>query len=129
MFNWITHNLAIFWGSCVSLIGVIAGLIHSTRTDKISAEKERTDLEKFILKTVKADNEDLRKRYDDLTSKYEKMDQDYQDFQDYHDKIVKQLQQQIDLKEEENKNLRQKNAVLKKENTTYRARYGRLEGN
>lgn len=129
MFSWITHNLAIFWGSCVTLAGVLAGLIHSTRADKNSADKERTDLEKFILKTVRDDNEDLRKRYDDLTAKYEKMDDDYNRFQDYHDKIVKQLQEQIDLKEEENRNLRQKNAALKKENSAYRARYGRLEGN
>lgn len=127
MFSWITHNLTVFFGSVVTLIGVIAGLIHSNKADTNSATKERTDLEKFILKTVKDDNEDLRKRYDDLAAKFDEMDNDYDRFKDYHDKIVKQLQEQIDLKEEENKNLRQKNAALKKENAAYRARYGKLE--
>lgn len=127
MFSWITHNLTVFFGSVVTLAGVIAGLIHSSKADANSATKERTDLEKFILKTVKDDNEDLRKRYEDLSSKFNEMDNDYDRFKDYHDKIVKQLQEQIDLKEEENKNLRQKNAALKKENAAYRARYGKLE--
>lgn len=127
MFSWITHNLTVFFGSVVTLAGVIAGLIHSSKADANSATKERTDLEKFILKTVKDDNEDLRKRYDDLVAKFDEMDNDYDRFKDYHDKIVKQLQEQIDLKEEENKNLRQKNAALKKENAAYRARYGKLE--
>ncbi|MCP9332154.1 MULTISPECIES: hypothetical protein [Lentilactobacillus] len=127
MFSWITHNLTVFFGSVVTLAGVIAGLIHSSKADANSATKERTDLEKFILKTVKDDNEDLRKRYEDLSSKFNEMDDDYDRFKDYHDKIVKQLQEQIDLKEEENKNLRQKNAALKKENAAYRARYGKLE--
>lgn len=127
MFSWITHNLTVFFGSVVTLAGVIAGLIHSSKADANSATKERTDLEKFILKTVKDDNEDLRKRYEDLSSKFHEMDDDYDRFKDYHDKIVKQLQEQIDLKEEENKNLRQKNAALKKENAAYRARYGKLE--
>lgn len=127
MFSWITHNLTVFFGSVVTLAGVIAGLIHSSKADTNSATKERTDLEKFILKTVKDDNEDLRKRYEDLSSKFHEMDDDYDRFKDYHDKIVKQLQEQIDLKEEENKNLRQKNAALKKENAAYRARYGKLE--
>lgn len=127
MFSWITHNLTVFFGSVVTLAGVIAGLIHSSKADANSATKERTDLEKFILKTVKDDNEDLRKRYEDLSSKFNEMDDDYDHFKDYHDKIVKQLQEQIDLKEEENKNLRQKNAALKKENAAYRARYGKLE--
>lgn len=127
MFSWITHNLTVFFGSVVTLAGVIAGLIHSSKADANSATKERTDLEKFILKTVKDDNEDLRKRYDDLAAKFDEMDNDYDRFKDYHDKIVKQLQEQIDLKEEENKNLRQKNAALKKENAAYRARYGKLE--
>lgn len=127
MFSWITHNLTVFFGSLVTLVGVIAGLIHSSKADANSANKERTDLEKFILKTVKDDNEDLRKRYDDLSAKFDEMDKDYDSFKDYHDKIVKQLQEQIDLKEEENKNLRQKNAALKKENAAYRARYGKLE--
>ncbi|MCI1922872.1 MAG: hypothetical protein LKJ43_01965 [Lentilactobacillus buchneri] len=127
MFSWITHNLTVFFGSVVTLAGVIAGLIHSSKADANSATKERTDLEKFILKTVKDDNEDLRKRYDDLAAKFHEMDDDYDRFKDYHDKIVKQLQEQIDLKEEENKNLRQKNAALKKENAAYRARYGKLE--
>lgn len=127
MFSWITHNLTVFFGSVVTLAGVIAGLIHSSKADANSATKERTDLEKFILKTVKDDNEDLRKRYEDLSSKFHEMDDDYDRFKDYHDKIVKQLQEQIDLKEEENKNLRQKNAVLRKENAAYHARYGDLE--
>lgn len=127
MFSWITHNLTVFFGSLVTLAGVIAGLIHSSKADANSAVRERTNLEKFILKTVKDDNEDLRKRYEDLSSKFNEMDDDYDRFKDYHDKIVKQLQEQIDLKEEENKNLRQKNAALKKENAAYRARYGKLE--
>ncbi|MGP3640351.1 hypothetical protein [Lentilactobacillus hilgardii] len=127
MFSWITHNLTVFFGSVVTLIGVIAGLIHSNKADTNSATKERTDLEKFILKTVKDDNEDLRKRYDGLASKFDEMDKDYDKFKDYHDQIVKKLQEQIDLKEEENRNLRQKNAALKKENAAYRARYGKLE--
>lgn len=114
MFSWITHNLTVFFGSLVTLIGVIAGLIHSSKADANTAVKERTDLEKFILKTVKDDNEEWRKRYDDLTAKYTEMDNDYNDFKDYHDQIVKKLQEQIDLKEEENRNLRQKNAVLRK---------------
>lgn len=128
MFSWITHNLTVFFGSLVTLIGVIAGLIHSSKADANTAVKERTDLEKFILKTVKDDNEEWRKRYDDLTAKYTEMDNDYNDFKDYHDQIVKKLQEQIDLKEEENRNLRQKNAVLRKENAAYHARYGDLEG-
>lgn len=127
MFSWITHNLTVFFGSVVTLAGVIAGLIHSSKADANSATKERTDLEKFILKTVKDDNEGLRKRYDDLAAKFDEMDKDYDKFKDYHDQIVKKLQEQIDLKEEENRNLRQKNAALKKENAAYRARYGKLE--
>ncbi|PAK60560.1 hypothetical protein B9K02_00330 [Lentilactobacillus kefiri] len=127
MFSWITHNLTVFFGSIVTLAGVIAGLIHSSKADANSAVRERTDLEKFILKTVKDDNEDLRKRYDGLASKFDEMDKDYDKFKDYHDQIVKKLQEQIDLKEEENRNLRQKNAALKKENAAYRARYGKLE--
>ena len=97
MFSWITHNLTVFFGSLVTLIGVIAGLIHSSKADANTAVKERTDLEKFILKTVKDDNEEWRKRYDDLTAKYTEMDNDYNDFKDYHDQIVKKLQEQIDL--------------------------------
>lgn len=127
MFSWITHNLTVFFGSLVTLAGVIAGLIHSSKADANSAVRERTNLEKFILKTVKDDNEDLRKRYEDLSSKFNEMDDDYDKFKDYHDQIVKKLQEQIDLKEEENKNLRQKNAVLRKENAAYHARYGDLE--
>lgn len=127
MFSWISHNLIAFFGSVVTLIGVIAGLIRSSKSDANAATKERNNLEKFILKTVRDDNEDLRKRYDDLSAKYEEMSKDYDDFKNYHDKIVKKLQEQVDLKEEENKNLRQKNAVLKKENAAYRARYGKLE--
>lgn len=127
MFSWTAHNLTVLFGSLVTLVGVIAGLIHSSKSDANNAVKERTDLEKFILKTVKDDNEDLRKRYDDLAAKFDEMDKDYDKFKDYHDQIVKKLQEQIDLKEEENKNLRQKNAVLRKENAAYHARYGELE--
>lgn len=133
MFSWITHNLTVFFGSVVTLAGVIAGLIHSSKADANSATKERTDLEKFILKTVKDDNEDLRKRYEDLSSKFDEMDDDYDRFKDYHDKIVKQLQEQIGLKEEENRSLRESNRrlketnrALKQENDEYRSKFGML---
>ena len=129
MFNWLTHNVVMFFGSVVTLAGVIGGVIHLTKSDNNNANKERADLEKFILKTVQDDNKDWRKRYDDLSDKYQKMNDEYDNFQEKHDTIVRQLQEQIALKEEENKNLRQKNAQLKKENAAYRARYGELEEN
>ncbi|KZT80518.1 hypothetical protein Nizo1840_2512 [Lactiplantibacillus plantarum] len=116
MIDWLTHNLTglgQLLATAGTVIGVIGGLwIKSKRNDN--------SMQKYIIDTV-------RKQNQEANLEIKQVKQEYQEFQKLHEATVRQLNEQIGLKEEENQRLRARIRLLKAENDAYHAKYGGID--
>lgn len=112
-----------FLGALGAFVLVIWKIRSGHKKDNRDAELDRKEWELWIMEQVKANSKDamanMQDKYDDLMA-------DFQSLSEEKDKMERQYLDQIALKEEENRNLRQKNEVLNHENDAYRQRFGKL---
>jgi len=117
------NALVLLIGSAGALLTTINGVRTAIRKDKRKDTKDRLELEDWIIEKVKQNSEDAMKNMED---KYLSLKDDFDQLNIEKDKMEQQYLSQIALKEEENRNLRETNDTLRKENVAYKTKYGDL---
>lgn len=104
-------------GAIGSFVLVIWNIIHAHRQDKRQAAKDHQDKEDWIITQIKEVSEAQMAA---MEQRYNALKADFDELAREKDKMEHQLQRQIALKEEENRNLRE---TL----DAYRAKYGGIQ--
>ena len=117
------NALVLLIGAIGALLTTINGVRSAIKKDKRKDNKDRLELEDWIIDKVKQNSVDAMKNMED---KYQALKKDFDDLASEKEQMEQQYLQQIALKEEENRALRKTNQVLRKENKAYREKYGVL---
>lgn len=116
MIDWATHNL-IPLGQFLTAVGTVVGVVGGLW---IKNKRDDNSMQKYIIDTVRQENQEQ-------SAEIKQAKQDYQKLRQLHETTVRQLNEQIGLKEEENQRLRASNRLLKAENDAYHAKYGGID--
>ncbi|WP_436702742.1 hypothetical protein [Lactiplantibacillus plantarum] len=116
MIDWATHNL-IPLGQFLTAVGTVVGVVGGLW---IKNKRDYNSMQKYIIDTVRKENQETN-------LEIKQVKQEYQEFQKLHEAAVRQLNEQIGLKEEENQRLRARIRLLKAENDAYHAKYGGID--
>ncbi|WNC19911.1 hypothetical protein [Lactiplantibacillus plantarum] len=116
MIDWTTHNL-IPLGQFLTAVGTVLGVVGGLW---VKSKRNDNSMQKYIIDTVRKENQETN-------IEIKQVKQEYQEFQKLHEAAVRQLNEQIGLKEEENQRLRARIRLLKAENDAYHAKYGGID--
>ncbi|MCG0570845.1 hypothetical protein IMAU30162_00788 [Lactiplantibacillus plantarum] len=116
MIDWATHNL-IPLGQLLTAVGTVVGVVGGLW---IKSKRDDNSMQKYVMRVMQQQNRETN-------ADIKQAKHDYQELRKLHETTVRQLNEQIGLKEEENQRLRARIRLLKAENDAYHAKYGGID--